>query len=117
MTPRKPGRIFWATTYAADVFKPGTGKHRINARLQETYASTRELEEKNTALTSEVKYLRGELYRVTGEHRMFLVQDEMNRALGVPEEKLPTGSDAEKKSFLSYNPLAIPGVMAKARLA
>lgn len=91
MTARRPGRLFWLSTFVIGVFSPGKGKRRINRRMQELHDENKSERGRNLSLTSEVKFLRGELYRVTGEHNTFLVQDDMNGVL----RNMPSGSDTQ----------------------
>lgn len=81
MKPRKPGRTFWICTFIVGVFSPGTGKRRVNRKMQVLYRDARSQEIKNSELTSENKYLRRELQRVQGANNAFHVQDEMTDGL------------------------------------
>lgn len=108
MTSRKPGRIFWIGTFAVGVFSPGTGKRRINKRMQSLHEDNKNLRRENTSLrernlelTKDAKYLREELRRVEGLNSWFLLQDEMNDGLAVIHESpfgdtnQPDGHDVE----------------------
>lgn len=99
MTSRRPGRVFWLWTAAADVLAPGTGKRRINSRMQELYEDGQNAHTRISELASEVRFLRRELHRVEGQNNMFLVQDEMNLVplKGPPPEETnqPVSNDTE----------------------
>lgn len=108
---RKPGRVFWITTFAVGVLSPGTGKRRIKRRMQEIHQDNETLRQdnkslkcRNSELMSENEFLRGELRRVEGENAMFLVQDEMNLALihdsHVADSRLPASSDDKSTNSL-----------------
>lgn len=88
MNPRKPGRIFWVLTFAVGVISPGTGKRRINRRMQELHKgiesrdrTIRSLKQLNSDMASGNLSLRRELYASVGKNNTFLAQDEMNDAL------------------------------------
>jgi len=88
MKPRKPGRTFWIITFAVGITSPGTGKRRINSRMQELYKGIKSrdvkiemLSDLNSELTSENSFLRRKLSEAVGERNMFLFQDEINSAV------------------------------------
>lgn len=99
MTPGT-NRRFWLWTRTIDVFSPGRGKRRINIRMQEMQKDLDAALKQNSELTSENKFLRTELQRITGENNLFRVQDEMNAAIREsaftpPPPNLLFSSDAE----------------------
>lgn len=84
MNPRKPGRIFWIGTFAVGIFSPGTGKRRVNSRMQELHRNCVSLQDRNSELTSDNQSLRRELYKLQGANNAFHMQDEINTGLIPP---------------------------------
>jgi hypothetical protein len=93
MAPRKPGRVFWLLTFAIGVISPGRGKRRINRRMQEIYQAYKSSQEHNLSLTSDVKFLRGELRRLQGENNTFYLQDDINEVMRNMPTSHSFGSD------------------------
>jgi len=89
MTLHKPGWCFWLVTRTTDVFSPGTGKRRIDARLDGYYSDLQEERVRNSELTSENSYLRRELLRVEGQRNLLLIQDDMNTVIHGSPTNLP----------------------------
>lgn len=91
MNPRKPGRIFWIGTFAVGIFSPGSGKRRVNSRMQELHRERVSLRDLNSELTSENQFLRRELHKLQGANNAFHVQDEINTGL-IPAARADTES-------------------------
>lgn len=59
----KPGRLWWIWTCTVGAFKPGVGKHRINAKMKELVREVEERGEQLDVRNSDIEFLREELHR------------------------------------------------------
>jgi hypothetical protein len=90
-------------TRIADFCSPGSGKHRVDTYLDEVYTNLQEALRAKAELATENQFLRRELHCAKGLNNLFLVQDEMNKAIHEPEfvsANLPFGSGEETVPLL-----------------
>lgn len=78
MTAHRPGQCFMLWNRAVDVFAPGTGTRRIQARLRQLSKERDDSLTRNDELASEIQFLRRQLHCLTGERNLLVAQDEWN---------------------------------------